>query len=179
MCVLSLFLVHSCLLFFSFCACVGGSDNQSNGVICVEWSGGVGRVPRHPSHCSLLPPRGRRLSSSGLCRRPRHRRAPLSSGDSVGFGVLSHTALLVPVPGLFSHAIFPIHPGPGLSPPPIASGHLGSLLRSWLIAYVLRPACPAHTALLVSFPPAAHCVCISPFRLRVGCGGWETRCDAM
>ncbi|KAJ7822012.1 hypothetical protein B0H14DRAFT_2829595 [Mycena olivaceomarginata] len=100
------------------------------------------------------------VSSSGAHRchvvvvMPRYR------GDSVGFGVLSHTALLVPVPGPFPSHVprnLPIHPGPGLSPSPHRIWTSRFLARPWLIAYVLPPACPAHIALLVSFPSTAHC----------------------
>ncbi|KAJ7862334.1 hypothetical protein B0H14DRAFT_505387 [Mycena olivaceomarginata] len=45
------------LSFLFFCARVGGSDNQSDGVICVEWRGGAGAtssIPLLPAPCSLL-----------------------------------------------------------------------------------------------------------------------------
>ncbi|KAJ7349843.1 hypothetical protein DFH08DRAFT_863204 [Mycena albidolilacea] len=134
--------------------CVRVGDPSSD-VMCGASGAGWVRVPRHPSHSSLLPSRGRRLPSSGLRRRPRHRRAPLSRGDSVGFGVLSHTALLVPVPGLFPSHVpcnLPNPPRPRSIPLP-TSRFLASLVAYRLCATPAYPGphCPAR-----SFPSAAH-----------------------
>jgi hypothetical protein len=157
---------------------------------CVER---VARAGATSSWYSLRPSRGLGAllaAASVLCRRMELADATSSSSCPAIAGirwdsVLSHTALLVPVPGPFPSHVprnLPIHPGPGLFPSP--PSHLDISVPCPLVAYRLcaTPGLPRPTRPARSFPSAAHYAHPLPLSTRAwargGRGGWETRCDA-